>query len=72
MVRVSAAEMVTDCSLEKKSPWSMVATWVAESDDQTPMECGFFLAYSLTAFGARRSELPWRRTGLTALPLTRS
>ena len=29
---------------------------------------GFFRAYSLTASGARRSELPSRSTGLTALP----
>ncbi len=33
-----------------------------------PIECGFFRAYSLTAFGARRSELPCRSTGLTAEP----
>ena len=72
-MRASVAwAMVTDCSLWKKSPAPMVATWVRESDDQAPMRCGFWRAYSLTATGARRSELPSRRTGLTALPLTLS
>ena len=33
------------------------------------MLCGFLRAYSLTAFGARRSELPSRRTGFTDEPI---
>ena len=46
----------------------MVATWVRDAWDHSPMLCGCFRAYSLTAFGARRSELPSRSTGFTALP----
>ncbi len=46
----------------------MVATWVRDACDHSPMLCGCLRAYSLTALGARRSELPSRRTGLTALP----
>src|SRR5271154_2214223 len=46
----------------------MVATWVRDAIDHSPMLCGCLRAYSLTALGARRSELPCRRTGLTALP----
>ena len=61
---------VSDCSFDWKSPPSIVATWVLESDDHAPIEWGCFLAYSLTACGARRSELPWRSTGLTAEPIT--
>ena len=45
---------------------------VFESGDHTPIECGFFRAYCFTDAGARRSELPSRSTGLTALPLIRS
>ena len=45
---------------------------VLESFDHAPIECGCLRAYSFTEAGARRSELPSRRTGLTALPLTRS
>ena len=67
-----AAGTVTDFSLEKKSSLPIVATVVFESGDHAPIECGCFRAYSLTAFGARRSELPSRRTGFTALPLTLS
>src|ERR1035437_1031335 len=70
MRTVVAAGTVTDFSLEKKSLWPRVATEVFESGDQAPMECGCLRAYSLTAFGARRSALPSRRTGLTALPRT--
>ena len=33
------------------------------------IECGFLRAYSFTARGARRSELPSRSTGLTAEPM---
>ena len=72
MRRSSAASIVTDCSFERKSWAPIVATWVFESGDQAPIECGCLRAYSLTAFGARRSELPSRRTGLTADPLTLS
>ena len=67
-----AAGTVTDFSLEKKSSLPIVPTVVFESADHAPMECGCLRAYSLTALGARRSELPSRRTGLTALPLTLS
>ena len=67
---VVAAATVTDFSLEKKSSWPIVATEVLEVGDHAPMEWGCLRAYSLTAFGARRSELPSRRTGLTAEPMT--
>ena len=67
-----AAGTVTDFSFEKKSSLPMVATLVFESADHAPIECGCLRAYSFTALGARRSELPSRRTGLTALPLTLS
>ena len=40
--------------------------------DQAPIEWGCLRAKFLTDVGARRSELPSRRTGLTALPLTLS
>jgi hypothetical protein len=56
----------------RKSPEDMVATLVLESADHAPMECGWDRAYSLTDRGARRSELPSRSTGFTALPLTLS
>ena len=46
----------------------MCATCVREAIDHSPMLCGCLRAYSLTALGARRSELPSRRTGFTALP----
>ena len=65
-----AAGTVIDFSLEKKSSCPMVATLVFEVGSQAPMECGCLRAYSLTAFGARRSELPSRSTGLTAEPMT--
>jgi len=68
-IRTSAgAATVTDCSFDAKSPDSIVATWVCESLDHAPIECGLLRAYSLTALGARRSEFPWRSTGLTADP----
>ncbi len=38
------ASTVTDRSLERKSPASMVATCVLESGDQGPSRCGCFLA----------------------------
>ena len=50
----------------------MVATRVFESGDHAPIEWGFARAYALTDAGARRSELPSRKTGLTALPFTLS
>ena len=51
------------------APADMVATRVLESEDQAPIEWGCLRAYSFTGLGARRSELPSRSTGLTALPL---
>ena len=35
-----------------------------------PIECGCFLAYCFTGAATRRSELPSRSTGFTALPST--
>ena len=63
---------VTDVSVERKSPSLIVETCERESGDQAPIECGWLRAYALTEAGARRSELPSRSTGLTALPLTLS
>ncbi len=67
-----SAATVTDCSVERKSPPDIVATCDFESGDHAPIECGCLRAKALTDAGARRSELPSRRTGLTALPLTAS
>ena len=39
-----------------------------ESLDHAPIRCGLSCAYCLTASATRRSELPSRRTGFTALP----
>ncbi len=64
--------IVADFSLPKKSPPVICATWVLESFVHLPIRCGFFLAYCLTDAEARRSELPCRNTGLTALPFTLS
>ena len=50
----------------------MVDTCEAESADHAPIECGWLRAKFFTEAGARRSELPSRSTGLTALPLTAS
>ena len=50
----------------------MCATCDFEAASHLPMRCGCLRAYAFTAFGARRSELPSRSTGFTALPLTRS
>ena len=55
---------------ERKSPEVMCATFVRDSVAQVPIECGCCLAYCFTELGARRSELPSRSTGLTALPST--
>jgi hypothetical protein len=70
MRTLPSAATVSDCSLERKSWSPIVATCVFDSGDHAPIECGCDLAYSLTAFGARRSELPSRSTGLTADPST--
>ena len=61
---------VTDCSLAKKSPSDMCATCAF---DAVGHGCGFtgsrfFFAYAFTGPAQRRSELPSRSTGLTALP----
>ena len=58
--------------MERKSPPDIVATCDLESGDHAPIECGCVRAKALADAGARRSELPSRRTGLTALPLTAS
>ena len=50
----------------------VVETCERDCAGQSPIVCGCFRAYSFTEAGARRSELPCRSTGLTALPLTRS
>ena len=63
---------VTERSVERKSPSLIVATCEPDCDDQAPIEWGWRRAYDLTEAGARRSELPSRKTGLTALPLTLS
>jgi hypothetical protein len=70
MRSVSAPGMVTDVSVERKSPSPIVETCDAESFDQAPIECGCLAANCFTEAGARRSELPSRRTGLTAEPFT--
>ena len=64
-----SASITVDFSLERKSSAVMWATLVLESRLQAPIEWGCFRAYCLTEAGARRSELPSRSTGLTALPL---
>ncbi len=72
ILAVVAASRVTAFSLLRKSPAVMVDTWVLESSGQARIRGGFSLAKSFTALGARRSELPWRSTGFTALPFTLS
>ena len=69
---MSSAGSVTESSVERKSSAPMVATRVFESGDHAPIECGFARANAFTEAGARRSELPSRKTGLTALPFTLS
>ena len=69
---VVVAAIVTDFSVERKSPSPIVETCVLESFDHAPIECGCLRANAFTEAGARRSELPSRSTGLTALPFTRS
>ena len=61
-----------DFSDAKKSPSDIEATCDLESADQAPIECGFCWANCFTEPGARRSESPSRKTGLTAEPLTLS
>ena len=68
----SSASTVTERSVERKSSAPIVTTWVRDSPDHAPIECGCERANAFTDAGARRSELPSRRTGLTALPLTPS
>jgi hypothetical protein len=48
----------------------MWATCDRESGAQAASLCGCFLQNALTESGHRRSELPSRSTGLTALPET--
>ena len=48
----------------------MCETWDLESLLHAPIECGCALAYSFTEVATRRSELPSRSTGFTALPST--
>ena len=67
-----ASATVADRSFDRKSCSPIVATCVLESGDHGPIECGCVRAYCFTDAGARRSELPSRSTGLTALPLSRS
>ena len=69
---VSSVPTVTDFSVERKSPSDIVETCDLESFDHAPIECGCVRANAFTDAGARRSELPSRRTGLTAEPFTRS
>ncbi len=66
------AARVTETSECRKSPSSIVVTRDAESADHSPIECGCFFAKFFTDAGARRSELPSRSTGFTALPFTES
>ena len=72
MRTVPASATTAERSLERKSSWPMVATWVFESFDHAPIEWGWLRAYCFTEAGARRSEFPSRSTGFTALPFTRS
>ena len=60
---------VTERSVERKSPSDIVETCDLESFDHSPIECGCAFANDFTDAGARRSELPSRRTGLTARAL---
>ncbi len=72
-MRISPSpSIVTDFSVVRKSPTPIVETCVLDSSDHSPIECGCLRANAFTDAGARRSELPSRRTGLTALPFTAS
>ena len=48
----------------------MCATWAFESGGQALSLCGCFRENAFTDSGERRSELPSRSTGFTALPRT--
>ena len=48
----------------------MWATCDFESADHAPSLCGCFFENAFTESGDRRSELPSRSTGFTALPST--
>ena len=65
-----ASAITAERSLERKSSADIVATLVFDSGVHAPIECGCLRAYCLTDSGARRSELPSRRTGFTAEPMT--
>ena len=67
-----ASLSVADFSLAKNVSDDMDATWVLDDAIHSPIEWGFCMACCLTAFAARRSELPSRKTGFTALPLIAS
>ena len=70
-MRTSPASAITCVfSDEKKSPSFIDATCDLQSVDHLPSLCGFRCAYALTGPATRRSELPSRRTGLTAEPRT--
>ncbi len=55
---------------DRRSPPAMWATCERDSGLQAPSLCGFFFEKAFTDGGERRSELPSRRTGFTALPRT--
>ena len=59
-----------DFSEPKKSSPGMDLTSVLESPDQSLSLCGLARAKSFTGPATRRSLLPSRSTGLTALPIT--
>ena len=72
MLAVVGAERVIDRSLPKKSSPCMWATLALDPDSGQGfiIRWGCFCAKAFTDFAARRSELPSRRTGLTAEPST--
>ena len=67
---VVSAAMVADFSEPKKSSPVMCTTLVLESLGHARSLCGFFCAKAFTGAATRRSELPSRSTGFTALPST--
>jgi hypothetical protein len=69
---VASAAITVEVSLDRKSSALMCATFVFDSEVHAPIEWGWRRAYCFTDAGARRSELPSRSTGFTALPFTRS
>mmetsp|Transcript_8915 Transcript_8915/g.40504 ORF Transcript_8915/g.40504 Transcript_8915/m.40504 type:complete len:308 (+) Transcript_8915:3015-3938(+) len=68
--RDPGAAITDDFSEPKKSSPGMDLTSVLESPDQSLSLCGLALAKSFTGPATRRSLLPSRSTGLTALPMT--